>query len=80
MRVTPAAELEQALRWLLATRRPDLSIEQAVRVLCRVLTPDHTTLQTLQRIAQEEEAKASSRGFNWRTPPGLPPRGWPASR
>lgn len=78
MRATPATEREQALRWLLATRRPDLSIEQAVRVLCRVLTPDHATLQTLQRIAREQEAKEaaeSKRPFNWRTPPGLPPRG-----
>lgn len=78
MRPTPATEREQALRWLLATRRPDLSIEQAVRVLCRVLTPDHATLQVLQRSAREQEAKESAeskRPLNWRTPLGLPPRG-----
>jgi hypothetical protein len=27
---TPATEREQALRWLIANRRPDVSIEQAV--------------------------------------------------
>jgi hypothetical protein len=27
---TPANEREQALRWLIANRRPDISIEQAV--------------------------------------------------
>ena len=29
-----ATEREQALRWLIANRRPDISIEQAVRVMC----------------------------------------------
>ena len=72
---TPAAEREQALRWLIANRRPDLSVEQAVRVMSIALPRDLATMQLLQRIAQEEEAKASSHGFNWRTPPGLPPRG-----
>jgi len=72
---TPAAEREQALRWLIANRRPDVSIEQAVRVMCLALPRDLATMQILRRIAEEEEAKAPSRGFNWRTHPGLPPYG-----
>ena len=32
-----ATEREQALRWLIANRRPDISIEQAVRVMCMAL-------------------------------------------
>ncbi|HNR84889.1 hypothetical protein [Ottowia sp.] len=72
---TAAAEREQALRWLIANRRPDISIEQAVRVMCMALPRDLTTMQILRRIAEEEEAKAPARGFNWRTPAGLPPLG-----
>lgn len=75
MRPTPATEREQALRWLIANRRPDVSLEQAVRVMSIALPRDLATMQLLRRIAQEEEAKESSRRFNWRTPPGLPPRG-----
>lgn len=75
MRSTPATEREQALRWLIANRRPDVSLEQAVRVMSIALPRDLATMQLLRRIAQEEEAKESSRRFNWRTPPGLPPRG-----
>nr|DAJ92822.1 MAG TPA: hypothetical protein [Caudoviricetes sp.] len=71
----PAAEREQALRWLIANRRPDVSLEQAVRVMSIALPRDLATMQLLRRIAQEEEAKTSSRGFNWRAPPGLPSRG-----
>ena len=72
---TPATEREQALRWLIANRRPDVSIEQAVRVMCIALPRDLTTMQILRRIAEEEKAKEPAHGFNWRTPPGLPPRG-----
>ncbi len=72
---TPATEREQALRWLLANRRPDVSIEQAVRVMCAALPRDLATMQILRRIAEEEKAKEPAHGFNWRTPPGLPPRG-----
>lgn len=72
---TPATEREQALRWLIANRRPDVSIEQAVRVMCTALPRDLTTMQILRRIAEEEEAKQPASKFNWRTPPGLPPRG-----
>ena len=72
---TPATEREQALRWLIANRRPDVSIEQAVRVMCTALPRDLATMQLLRRIAEEEEAKQPTRPFNWCTPPGLPPRG-----
>ncbi|CBK39879.1 conserved protein of unknown function [Nitrospira defluvii] len=72
---TPATEREQALRWLIANRRPDVSIEQAVRVMCTALPRDLATMQLLRRIAEEEEAQQPTRPFNWRTPPGLPPRG-----
>ena len=72
---TPATEREQALRWLIANRRPDVSIEQAVRVMCIALPRDLTTMQILRRIAEEGEARQPARPFNWRTPPGLPPRG-----
>ena len=71
----PATEREQALRWLIANRRPDVSIEQAVRVMCTTLPRDLVTIQLLRRIAEEEEAKQPTRTFNWRTHPGLPPRG-----
>lgn len=70
----PATEREQALRWLIANRRPDVSIEQAVRVMCMALPRDLATMQILRRIA-EEEAKQPGQTFNWRTLPGLPPRG-----
>ena len=72
---TPAAEREQALRWLIANRRPGISIEQAVRVMCATLPRDLATMQILRRIAEEEEAKQLGERFNWRTPPGLPLRG-----
>jgi hypothetical protein len=72
---SPAAEREQALRWLIANRRPDVSIEQAVRVMCAAPPRDLATMQILRRIAEEEEAKQTASRFNWRTPPGLPPRG-----
>ncbi len=72
---TPATEREQALRWLIANRRPDVSIEQAVRLMCTVLPRDLTTMQLLRRIAEEEDAKAPLHRVNWRMHPGLPPRG-----
>ncbi len=71
----PTTEREQALRWLIANRRPDVSIEQAVRVMCAALPRDLATMQLLRRIAEEEEATQPARPFNWRIPPGLPPRG-----
>ena len=70
-----ATEREQALRWLIANRRPDISIEQAVRVMCMALPRDLTTLQILRRVAEEEEAMQPGQPFNWRTLPRLRPRG-----
>ena len=75
MNTTPAIEREQALRWLIANRRTDVSIEQAVRVMCLALPRDLATLQSLRRIAEEEEAKVPARRFNWHASLGLPPRG-----
>ena len=83
MRFTPAIEREQALRWLLTTRRPDVSIQQAVRLMCQVLSLDHATLQALTRIAQEQEAKESAKSshqLNWHKAVGLPPRAVPSGR
>jgi hypothetical protein len=71
-----ATEREQALRWLMANRRQDVSTEQAVRVMCAVLPRDLATLQLLRRIAEEEEAKQPvASKLNWLPPPGVPPRG-----
>jgi len=74
-------EREQALRWLIAHRRPSLSIEQAVRLLCEVLPRDHQTLQVLRRIADEalSELEAGPT-FKRPRPAGSPPRGGPAGR
>ncbi|MCM8595164.1 hypothetical protein [Accumulibacter sp.] len=73
---SPTTEREQALRWLMANRRQDVSIEQAVRLMCTVLPRDLVTMQLLQRIAEEEQAQQSdARTLNWRTPRGMPPRG-----
>lgn len=67
----PATEREQALRWLIANRRPDVSIEQAVRVICAALPRDIATMQLLRRIAEEEEAKQpAAPTLNWRSHPG----------
>ena len=76
----PATEREQALRWLIANRRPEISIGQAVSVMCMALPRDLTTLQILRRIAEEEETKQPGQPFNWRTIPGLLPRGQPSGR
>ena len=71
---TQITEQEQALRWLLANRRPDVSIEQALRVMCMALPRDLVTIQVLRRIAEEEQAKQPGQPLNWRSPPGLPIR------
>jgi hypothetical protein len=69
-------ERERALRWLLASRRQDVSTEQAVRLMCAVLPRDLATMQLLRRIAEEEDGKQPAvPTLNWRSPPGLPPRG-----
>ncbi len=72
---TPAIARGQALRWLIANRRPDVAIAQAVRAMCMALPRDLTTMQILRRIAEEEETKEPTRRFNGCLPPGLPPRG-----
>lgn len=71
MSANPMAEKEEALRWLIANRRADVSIEQAVRVMTTALPRDLATLQLLQRIAEEERAKEPSRKPSWRTPGAL---------
>lgn len=72
---TPEAEREQALRWLIQNRRPDVSIEQAIRVLNMVLPRDRHTLLILRRIAEELTAESAAKApFNWRTSLALPPR------
>ena len=43
--------------------------------MCMALPRDLTTLKILRRIAEEEEAKQPGQPFNWRTLPGLLPRG-----
>ena len=65
---------EESLRWLIANRRPDVSIEQALRLMCTVLPQDHATMQSLRRIAEEEEAKTPSRLSNGQSLLGQPPR------
>ncbi len=66
---------EQALRWLIAHRRPEVSIERAVQAMCIVLPRDLATMQLLRRIAEEENAEQPVHPLNWRQLSGLPPRG-----
>ena len=68
------SEREQALRWLITNRRPDVSIEQTARLICSVMSCDHRTMQSLRRIAEEEEAKAPSHLANGQSLLGLSPR------
>ncbi|MDO3524884.1 hypothetical protein [Ralstonia pseudosolanacearum] len=74
---THASERERALRWLIQNRRPDLSIEHAIRLLSMVLPRDRQSLLLLlKRIAEEQTAEPAAKTLlNWRTPLGLPPRG-----
>ncbi len=73
---TPESEREQALRWLIQNRRPDVSIEQAIRVLTTALPRDRQTLLILRRIAEEQAAESAAKApISWRTSLGLPPRG-----
>ena len=48
-----ATEREQALRWLIANRRPDISLEQALRTLRAALPRDEEAERLLQRISEE---------------------------
>jgi len=72
---SPAAEREQALRWLIANRRPDVCIEQAARMMCTMLPRDLATMQVVQRIVEEEKAKQTAAKLNWRTHPSPLPHG-----
>ncbi|MHA6846360.1 hypothetical protein [Ralstonia syzygii] len=71
---THASERERALRWLIQNRRPDLSVEQAIRMLNMVLPRDRQSLLLFRRIAEEAAEPAAKTPLNWRTPLGLPPR------
>ncbi|MCK4130463.1 hypothetical protein [Ralstonia pseudosolanacearum] len=72
---THPSERERALRWLIQNRRPDLSVEQAIRLLTAVLPRDRQSLLLLKRIAEEQAAEPAAKApLNWRTPLGLPPR------
>ncbi|MGA4335680.1 hypothetical protein ACI2TO_08300 [Ralstonia nicotianae] len=73
---THASERERALRWLIQNRRPDLSIEQAIRLLSMMLSRDRQSMLLFKRIAEEQAAEPAGKTLlNWRTPLGLPPRG-----
>jgi hypothetical protein len=50
---TPITEREQALRWLVAHRRPDISLEQALCILRAALPHDEETVRLLQRMSEE---------------------------
>jgi hypothetical protein len=71
---TPATERELALRWLIKNRRPDVSIEQAVRVMCAALPRDLAMMQLIRRIAEEEARQPGASSFKWPMPAGLPNR------
>ncbi len=70
-----ATEREQALRWLLANRRPDITNEQAIRIMRAVLPRDAETMRLLQRICEEEADKEPVTGLHQRLSRGLPPHG-----
>jgi hypothetical protein len=50
---TPITEREQALRWLVAHRRPEISLEQALHILRAALPRDEETARLLQRMSEE---------------------------
>jgi hypothetical protein len=50
---TPNMDREAALRWLIANRRPDISLEQALRTLRAALPRDEEAARLLQRISDE---------------------------
>ena len=50
---TPIMDREAALRWLIANRRPDISLEQALRTLRAALPRDEEAARLLQRISEE---------------------------
>jgi hypothetical protein len=50
---TPTMDREAALRWLIANRRPEISLEQALRTLRAALPRDEEAARLLQRISDE---------------------------
>ena len=44
---------EQALRWLIDNRHPDISLDQALRILRTALPRDEEATRLLRRIAGE---------------------------
>ena len=71
---TTITERESAIRWVIRNRRPDVSLEQAVRTLTFALPRDLRTIQSLQRIAREEEERAQDAKPNRSCLPGMPLR------
>ena len=71
---TTITERESAIRWVIRNRRPDVSLEQAVRTLTLSLPRDMRTIQSLQRIAREEEERAQDAKPNRSCLPGMPLR------
>ncbi|GAB4122966.1 MAG: hypothetical protein Fur0040_04050 [Sideroxydans sp.] len=67
--------MQKVRNWLIADRCPDVSIKQAMHIMCMARPRDLTPMQTLRRIAEEEDAKQPGQSFSWRTLPGLLPRG-----
>ena len=68
---TTITERESAIRWVIRNRRPDVSLEQAVRTLTLALPRDMRTIQSLQRIAREEEERAQDAKPNRSCLPGM---------
>ena len=58
---TTITERESAIRWIIRNRRPDVSLEQAVRTLTYALPRDLRTIQSLQRVAREEEREQDAK-------------------
>ena len=51
---TPSNDQASAIRWLLDNRRPEVSIEQALRILRIALSGDHQAMKLLDQIASEK--------------------------
>ena len=50
---TPSNDQANAIRWLLDNRRPEVSIDQALRTLRIALPGDRTAMKMLDEIASE---------------------------
>ena len=51
---TPSNDQASAIRWLLDNRRPEVSIDQALRTLRIALSGDRTAMEVLDQIAAEK--------------------------